>query len=216
MFIAISQDNIDLGVKGYADSLENNYPNYLKKFGIKLIQIPNGFDINEYFNNFPIKGIILTGGTNIGKRPIRDQTEEKLLDLAIKRKLPMLGICRGIQFINHYFGGNLIQNIKEEIKDNVGHIATTHKIKLSEDTQKFFGKDIFIVNSFHNQGINEKNLSKELKIFAISKEDGIIEGIFHPKYPIAGIEWHPERESPDKEFNKKIINAFLKRELFWR
>jgi len=135
MFIAISQDNIDLGVKGYADSLENNYFNYFKEFGINLIPISNGSDVKEYFDNISIKAIILTGGTDIGKREIRDQTEEKLLKTAIEKNLLVLGICRGIQFINHYFGGSSIKSIKEEIKNNVGHIATVHKINLLEEVK---------------------------------------------------------------------------------
>jgi|SRR3989344_2093199 len=215
MFIAISQDNIDLGVKGYADSLENNYFNYFKEFGINLIPISNGSDVKEYFDNISIKAIILTGGTDIGKREIRDQTEEKLLKTAIEKNLLVLGICRGIQFINHYFGGSSIKSIKEEIKNNVGHIATVHKINLLEEAQKFLGKKNCMVNSYHNQGINEKGLAKELKAFA-NTEDGIVEGLYHSKYPIVGIGWHPERESPDEEINKKIINAFLNKELFWR
>ena len=175
----------------------------------------NDSKVDEYFKNIKIDAIILTGGTDIGKRPIRDETEKKLIETAIKNNIPLLGICRGIQFINHYFGGNSI-NIKEEVKNNVGHVAVTHEIKLLGDAQKFLGKDKTIVNSYHNKGVNEKTLSKELKVFAISEKDKIIEGIFHPKYPIIGIEWHPERESPDEEINKKIINASIDKKLFWK
>lgn len=215
MFAAISQDNMELGIKGDVDILQNNYSNYFKKFGINLIPITNGSDVDEYFNNIKIKAIILTGGTDIGKRKIRDETEKKLMNIAIKKDIPLLGICRGIQFINNYFSGNFI-NIKEEIKNNVGHIATTHEVSFFGDAQKFFGKNKTLVNSFHNNGINEKTLSKELKVFAISEKDKIIEGIFHPKYSIAGIEWHPERKSPDEKINEKIIKAFINKELFWK
>jgi len=91
----------------------------------------------------------------------------------------------------------------------------THTVRIiDEKTSKFLNKKKIMVNSYHNQGMDNNSLSPELKPFAIS-EDGIIEGIYHPKYPIAGVLWHPERKSTDEEINKKIIEAFLNEKLFW-
>ncbi len=229
MLIAISQRNEKNEFGNYKDSLENNYINYYESFGIKLIPIPNSSkDIKKYFEELPIKGIILTGGGDVNPRlynqeptyttnysELRDNTEKTLLEIALEKNLPVFCNCRGTQFMNVFFGGNLIQSIKNRF--NVNHVATKHPIKIvDENISKFFGGKRFIVNSFHDQGFTKENLSKELKDFAVSEKDSIIEGIYHPRYPIAGILWHPERLNSDKEFDKKVVKAFIERKLFWQ
>ena len=82
------------------------------------------------------------------------------------------------------------------------------------DAKNLLGKEIKI-NSYHGFGIIPEKLSSELKIFAKTSDD-IVEGIYHPLLPIAGIQWHPERESPDKEVNSNIINDFMNSRGFWR
>jgi N5-(cytidine 5'-diphosphoramidyl)-L-glutamine hydrolase len=204
MLIAISQRQDKNQYGDHIDSLENNYVNYLSKFGIKLIVIPNTSDVNYYFDNFPIEGVILSGGNDIvgygnSASEYRDAIEKKMLDIAVKKRLPVLGICRGMQFINIYFGGKLV-NVE-------GHVAVNHKISINNigETE---------VNSYHGLGITKDTLSPKLKSFAKAGE--IIEGINHPKLPIAGIEWHPERKSPDEKINKRIIKAFVDGEMFWK
>jgi len=59
-------------------------------------------------------------------------------------------------------------------------------------------------------------LSTELRIFAISEKEGLVEGLYHPSLPIAGIQWHPERKSPDKELNEHLIRSFMERKMLWR
>jgi len=146
---------------------------------------------------------------------MRDFTEKCLLDYAVKNKIPVLGICRGMQFINVYFGGKLIQNISKEIKSSFKHVAKDHLIELLDKRLHSGKRNQVKVNSYHNQGVDNITLSSKLNCFAKST-DGVIEGIFHPNLPIVGIEWHPERNSPDKEFNYKLIKAFLKEDLFWK
>jgi len=203
MLIAISQRQDKNKHGDYVDSLENNYVNYLSKFGIKLVVIPNMADVSSYFE-LPIEGVILSGGNDIvgygeSSSEARDATEKKILDIAIDRKLPVLGICRGMQYINVYFGGKL-----EKID---GHVAINHKVSID-------GLGETEVNSYHGLGVTNDTLSTELKSFAMS--ENIVEGLNHPSLPIAGIEWHPERNSPDEEVNKKIVEAFINKEMFWK
>jgi len=214
MLTVISQKN-DLNQHGdFMDNLENNYVDYFEQFNIKLLIIPNTTkNIDFYFKKFPIERIILSGGNdidpeaygqkkrgNLSLAKLRDKTEKRLLTIALQKKLPVLGICRGMQFINVFFKGKLI-NLKH-------HVACNHPIQID----RWGG---IKVNSYHNQGMNEQVLSPKLKSFAQSP-DRIIEGIYHPNLPLAGIQWHPERKSPDKKINAKLINAFLKNKLFWQ
>ena len=63
------------------------------------------------------------------------------------------------------------------------------------------------MNSFHNNIIKKENLGKKLKIFAMNKSDETIEGLFHEKYSIIGVMWHPERSQND--FNKHLLKKFF-------
>ena len=227
MIVAISQRNIQMEKGPNRDALENDYVKYYENFGITLLPIPNVCkDLEKYFDEIPIKGIILSGGNDVnpqlyGKKrenedfsKHRDGTERRLIEIALERKLPLLGICRGAQYINVHFGGSLIQNIKE--KTGVNHVDTTHKIKITDEkAAEFFNKKEYTVNSYHNHGIMKDTVSSELKEFAIT-EDNIIEGIYHPKRPIAGVLWHPERSGSDKDADRKLIEAFIHSKLFWK
>lgn len=219
MLIAISQKQDKNKWGEFIDSLENNYINYLEKFGIKLIPIPNSSkNILSYFKKFPISAIILSGGNDVNPELYgeeikegfsiskqRDETEKKLLEIAVKKKIPVLGICRGMQFINTYFNGKL-----EKVEE---HTRKNHKIKITGETKDVLGDEIE-VNSYHNYGISKNTLSNKLNSFA--NAEGIVEGIFHPFFPIGGIQWHPERDSPNKEANRKLIDAFINKKLFWK
>lgn len=226
MIIAISQRSMKMKIGANRDALEITYPGYYRKFGVILIPIPNSAgSVEEYFGEMSIKGIILSSGNDVnpalyGEKAKnedfseeRDKTERELIDITIKRKLPLLGICRGMQFINVYFGGKLVRNIKEKTKTN--HVAVTHRVKITDEKAiGFFNKKEYTVNSYHNQGIDENALSPKLKAFAVT-EDGSIEGIYHPKYRIAGIMWHPERQGSDNRMDEKLVRAFIDRKLFW-
>jgi len=210
------------------DVLEHSYLTYFESYNLRTLNIPNVFkQVDYYFDQFPIEGIILTGGEDIDPRvygeniewsnisPLRDQTERRILEIAFARKIPVLGICRGMQFINTFFGGTLVKSIKNEITTDHIH-GKDHKISLHEERIiSAVGKKEIMVNSFHNQAVTVQTLSAQLRAFALT-EEGIIEGIYHPLVPIAGIQWHPERKSPDEELNIKLMEAFVKKELFWK
>lgn len=227
MWLLISQRN-DINKNGdLIDNLENNYINYLEKFGAQLMIVPNATKKIESYFNFPLYGIILSGGNNVNPELYggklqegivlskeRDETEKKLLEIAIKKKLPVLGICKGMQFINVFFKGRLV-NIKKEIRLQAGHVRVNHIIRITDKKAAEVLGTKADVNSYHEYGVVEKTLSSQLKSFA-QTADGVIEGIYHPSLPIAGVQWHPERKSPDERINENIIEAFLSKGLFWK
>ena len=191
---------------GTRDSLEQDYINYFEKFNINLIPIPNNTTNLDFYLNLPVKRIILSGGNDSENR---DKVETELLNFAIKNKIPVLGICKGMQFINLYFNGTLVNISNRE------HVTINHEVNLlNSEIIQLLQKQKINTNSFHNLGVNKNNLSPKLISFAKSNE--MIEGIFHPDFQIAGIQWHPERKNNDFESNQKIIHAFINNKLFWR
>ena len=171
--------------KEFRDQLDIRLNYLVTKLGYLPVPIPN---FKNYQNNLNLKnwlkrikpaGIILSGGDNIGIYKFRDQNELSIVKWSLIKKIPVLGICRGMQIINKYFGGS-----KVRIKN---HVGKRHRI--IGDHAKFRKS----VNSFHNWGFYPKNISKVLRIQTVSN-DKSIEAIRHKKYPIYGIMWHPERE----------------------
>ncbi|HLD80238.1 MAG TPA: gamma-glutamyl-gamma-aminobutyrate hydrolase family protein [Candidatus Nanoarchaeia archaeon] len=205
--------------------LEQAYLHYFETFGLKLLLIPNGGDVDYYFKHFPIERVILSGGNDVdpllygGKRsenssiaPERDATEKRMIELALEKKIPLLGICRGMQFLNVYFGGKLVV-LKDVLGEGAHPSGKDHSLNIVTD-QDVLGSKV-MVNSFHNQGLTQKELSPQLRMFAVSDE-GIVEGFYHPSLPLVGIQWHPERRSPDMVFNEKLVRMFVQGEGWWK
>ncbi len=150
--------------------------------------IPGGGDIAP----------ILFGQYNTASRNI--SLEEDLLQIDMfhyfmKKKKPILGICKGIQVINVALGGNIIQDLDthsmhEYINSDQYHIT---KALSGSILHKLYG-EYFTTNSAHHQGINK--IGRGLHITQ-KANDGVVEGIEHKTAPIIGVQWHPERMLED-------------------
>ena len=131
----------------------------------------------------------INGAVNIDYN--RDAVELALADSFIKAGKAVMGICRGHQLLNIYFGGTLYQDL-ENAKEHSSfadydliHTVTAQKGSVAE---RLYG-DSFTVNSYHHQGI--KKLGENL-IPTIFSGD-IIEGFEHSTLKVFGVQWHPER-----------------------
>ena len=154
---------------------------------------------------------------------IRDSIEFSLLRWADTSLIPIFGICRGMQFINVYFGGTLCVDIpsfcnptvkNEKHRDPKRKKDVYHNVIISENTKLsecFGAKKSIHVNSFHHQCVGE--LGKTLKISAKSP-GGIIEGIENDnsqrKSFVLGVQWHPERYFIQDPDNLNIFREFFK------
>ena len=134
-----------------------------------------------------------TNHPNLGEVNLRrDAWEFALADEAIRRRMPLLGICRGCQFLNIRFGGTLWQDLpSEKAGAKVHRLEGEHEIAVKSGTclSKLVGSTSTSVNSRHHQAV--KDLAKGFRISAISP-DGVIEAIEGTDYPALGVQFHPE------------------------
>jgi len=175
-------------------------------------------------------GFLFTGGHDVttdlyGETPIgdvvqsclkRDVMEKVFLEIAIDDDKPVLGICRGIQFINVALGGSLYQDIpmqypsKTKHRQNAPYDLPVHTVNIIEKTPLFalLNTPKLQVNSLHHQAI--KQLSPELKEMAIS-EDGLIEAVYMPGHRFLwAVQWHPEYSHKTDSSSKAIFSEFVK------
>lgn len=195
--------------------LENDMAQYLSRPGVMPILIPDfhGDRMKEFLDE--MDGFVFQGGVDLapesyGEEPIgrwkgdkyRDEYELAIMDYAIKSGKPVLGICRGFQVMNVHFGGTLYQDMetqKPEVikhRDAIEYDKVNHEIVLTKGElldKIYSGIEAPRVNSVHHQGV--KDLGKDLKVLATSKEDGIVEAFTWTGAPdgkVMGVQWHPE------------------------
>ena len=193
--------NIKKYYKGYIDFIDHYWIKVFQKKNLNYILIPNNKILSDKCLN-KIGILILSGGNDIQinkkESKIRNKIEFNLIKKSLKKKIPILGICRGAQLLNIYFKGR--------IRKAKGHMRNRHNIFLKKN--KIFKKKLLNVNSFHNYVISTKDISSKLEVIAIDKNKNI-EMYISPENQIIATMWHPEREKNLKNLYK-IIN-FLKK-----
>jgi len=172
------------------DALDQRLVQWLVHAGFLPVLVPNtlsatghpsGQALESWLQVIQPGALILSGGNDIGEYPARDDTERYLLSWAETKRVPVLGICRGLQMMAVGAGVDLV---KKE-----GHVGTRHQLVVHARKDEWPAN----VNSYHNWGLASCPAGFEV---AAKAEDGSIEAITHSKLPWEGWMWHPEREAP--------------------
>ena len=174
-------------------------------------------------------GFLFTGGQDVspeiyGETPLenlidscrkRDEMESVVLRKAIAADKPILGICRGIQFINAALGGTLYQDLPAQFDSVIGHRQAppydqrAHDVIISNDSPLYqcLGQESIAVNSCHHQGV--KKLAPGLAAMAASP-DGLTEALYKPDHRFLwAVQWHPEFSFRTDPNSRRIFRAFV-------
>ena len=191
--------SINIKRKEVNDQIDHVLINWLIKNSYNPIVISNKSlmlskkKLYKFFNSLKIKGIVLSGGNDGDKKNPRYVSQVLLIDYATKYKIPILGICQGMQMMGVKFGSKLIK-----VKN---HVRKKHKL-INFSKLKF----PLVANSYHNYSL--KTCPRNFFITTKSS-DGNIESIKHKFLPWEGWMWHPER---DQKIDK--VNSFRLKKIF--
>jgi putative glutamine amidotransferase len=145
----------------------------------------------------------------------RDEFELALLARARQRRMPVLGICRGIQLVNVGFGGTLVQHLPDVT--DVEHEAldrwdaTAHPIEIEPDSRlsELLGARQMEVNSVHHQALDR--IGEGLRVVARAL-DGVVEAVEAPDEAVLAVQWHPEwAQNVDWARQRRLFEALVER-----
>lgn len=178
------------------DAIDQRLYDLVERLGGHAIPIPNVPRwIPIWLQEVQLDAVILTGGNDLlevgGDAPERDATEKRVVDWANACTRPIVGICRGMQFIATHAGARLQRSFK--------HAGVDHHLE---------GVLAGVVPSHHNWCITDVPSGFEGLAFA---EDGSVEAIRRLDRRVLGLMWHPERMSELRRIDLDILAETLKR-----
>ena len=211
MRIAITQRVVTAGGHGERrDALSQDWARYLALAlpGVALLPVPNYPEgLDSFLGQHVIEGAVFSNGNDWGEAPERDETERRLLVWCRTRRVPVLGVCRGLQALNLLLGGRIEPIV--EARTGERHAAVDHEVSVSGDAfVGLAGAPRITVNSYHRQGVLGDGLAPDCAAFAASGA-GLIEGFHHRAEPLLAVQWHPERNNPAAAFDAALLGGLF-------
>ncbi len=204
--IALTQRVEDLPDRGERrDALDQRWAELVEEVDATPVLVPNRLgDPAGFIAASGVSLLVLTGGNDLshlpgasGAAPERDRTERALLDAAVAARLPVLGVCRGLQLMVDNAGGTLMPL--------EGHVATRHPVAVP-DGRGWPLVDGREVNSFHDWGAAPDGVVG-LDVLATAP-DGTVEALCHRELPQVAVMWHPER-APEHPADLELLRALM-------
>lgn len=201
------------------DVLERSYLEYYGKFVERIQPLPNLH--RALSSDFDYEGLIISGGGDLPNHFLSDENlspgedtlaeekfdvQSKYLDEAFRDGKKILAVCYGMMLANVYLRGTLTYDVHHG--DLSRQPRMNHEISIQNDPWTD-GVSKTFVNNYHRNGITANDLSCDLVPLAIDEGFGLVELARHKSKKLLCIQWHPERTSPDDEFNRRLLQSFF-------
>lgn len=218
----------------YVDYVGEYHLELLIKLGLLPVMVPVVEGVDACLDQFKdeMEGLLVVEGEDIQPRyfksnpanfkyleqvhPLKDKLEIELVRYAIKRRIPVMGICRGSQLLNVVGGGTLYGDVQKEKKSHRLHLdperydSYRHPVKVVPGTplEAWYERGDLKVNSYHHQGV--KDLAPGFRAMAYA-DDGLVEAFYDPRSSFTvGLQFHPERMLSEYKGNLRVWQAFAK------
>ncbi len=209
-------------------AIRENYVQLASRYGAVPIGLPHELELVDHYLDL-IDGLVVIGGDfdippalygdkevheTVTLKERRTQFEWQMSEGAIKRDIPVFGICGGQQLLAVVLGGTLIQHIPDSVENCLAHEQPNprtepgHTVEIIEGTQlhRILGETEIAVNSAHHQAVAKAGPDCVVNALA---PDGVIEGIEYPAHPFCiGVQWHPEYRITG--YDDILCEAFVK------
>lgn len=190
---------------------ETMYAEYLAEFDFQLLILPSLLDV-QILTQINPQLVLLPGGgdvpaeyydsnVDVVAQKSRDLIEDALISYAVRRNIPILGICRGMQMLNGYFGGKLTRGP-----------SSSHPVAIDHSVRILGCEYTYLANSYHRDFIQKSALSKNFEAIAIHENCEHVEAFVGANCPVLGLQWHPERmdqNSPCRKYSSKLIKKLI-------
>jgi len=186
------------------DALDQNWTPLMLAANLYPVLVGNNtLAVKQLLAHDQFDGLLLTGGNSLvayrGDSALRDEVELHLLGWAITHHVPVLGVCRGMQLIQHHY-----QLPLQQVSD---HIGVKQQLQVTADDRiARLYKGLESVSVFHQFGAYHSQ--PPLNTVAKSADD-VVMAIRHESLPIHGVMWHPEREESKRDKHIELLKSIF-------
>lgn len=198
------------------DGISREWYTWLAGHGLFPVLLPNvPALVRQYYDAVRPGLLILSGGNDVipaaqgggSFDEQRQETERAAIDLARERGIGILGVCRGFQLLNQYFGGTVVAAAADAAL--TPHVAVRHALRLTPAHARRAGLAGATSNSYHAYCVTRATLAPGLDPVAECEADGSVESFVHPDGRVLAVHWHPERAGNDRGLDEAVVGPWI-------